>query len=56
MAAWILAGLLPGETTINLELAENTSLVQGLFIEMFATTTLILTVLMLGVGAWIFST
>lgn len=50
VAAYILSGLLPGASTINLELADTTSLAQGLFIEMFATTTLILTVLMLGVG------
>jgi aquaporin related protein len=50
VACFILSGLLPDTSSVNLKLAENTSMVQGLFIEMFATTTLILTVLMLGVG------
>jgi aquaporin related protein len=50
VACFILSGLLPGQASINLELSDEVSVVQALFIEMFATTTLILTVLMLGVG------
>lgn len=50
VACFILSGLLPGQASINLKLSDEVSVVQALFIEMFATTTLILTVLMLGVG------
>jgi glycerol uptake facilitator-like aquaporin len=50
VAAYILHGLIPGETDINLKLSARANIAQGLFIETFATTTLILTVLMLGVG------
>lgn len=50
VASYILHALLPGTSDINLELSASCSVVQGLFIETFATTTLILAVLMLGVG------
>ncbi|RSH93420.1 hypothetical protein EHS25_007776 [Saitozyma podzolica] len=47
-ACWILSALLPGSANINLSLGANTNVAQGLFIEMFATITLVLNVLMLG--------
>jgi glycerol uptake facilitator-like aquaporin len=50
VAAYILHGLVPGQTEINLKLSASANIAQGLFIETFATTTLILAVLMLGVG------
>jgi hypothetical protein len=51
-ACWILSALLPGSANINLSLGANTNVAQGLFIEMFATITLVLNVLMLGAGTW----
>lgn len=52
VACWILNGLLPGSSELNLELTASANIAQGLFIESFATCTLIMTVLMLGVGEW----
>ncbi|KAJ2903125.1 aquaporin-like protein [Zalerion maritima] len=48
-ASWALAGLLPGELEVGTELAPGVSTVQGLFIEMFLTTQLMITILLLAV-------
>lgn len=47
-ASYLVHALLPGEPQYNLYLASGTSIVQGLFIEMFATITLVMNVLMQG--------
>jgi aquaporin related protein len=49
----ILAGLTPGGLDVQLTLGMNTSPAQGVFIEMFATSALVLSVLMLGAGEYI---
>jgi len=49
-ATAILHGLSPGKLQVELSLGPNVSLAQGLFIEMFATALLVLSVLMLGAG------
>ncbi|EPT01266.1 hypothetical protein FOMPIDRAFT_135797, partial [Fomitopsis schrenkii] len=46
-AAAIVLGLTPGPLLSNTMLAEHTNLAQGVFIEMFITTALVLSVLML---------
>lgn len=47
-AAGLVQGLFPGDvSSVNTTLSKNTSIVQGLFIEMFLTCTLIFTILML---------
>ncbi|WRT69599.1 uncharacterized protein IL334_006588 [Kwoniella shivajii] len=47
VASAILDGLTPGALVVNVGLANGTSKAQGLFIEMFTTATLVLSVLML---------
>ncbi|KIY67216.1 aquaporin-like protein [Cylindrobasidium torrendii FP15055 ss-10] len=47
VAAAILAGLTPGELNVGVALNAGTNRAQGLFIEMFTTGTLVLSVLML---------
>lgn len=49
-ATAILHGLTPGKLQVELQLGNTVSVVQGLFIEMFATALLVLSVLMLGAG------
>ena len=44
----ILAGLTPGKLDVQLDLGPGVSPAQGVFIEMFATSALVLSVLMLG--------
>lgn len=46
-AAGVSSGLLPGPFPANVRLGGGTSVVQGLFIEMFTTTMLVMTVIML---------
>lgn len=50
VAAAIVSGLTPGELDTIVALGNQTSTAQGLFIEMFATTALVLSVLMLAAG------
>ena len=50
VAAAIVDGLTPGELTVNTTLGQGTSRTQGLFIEMFCTSALVLSVLMLAAG------
>lgn len=49
-ATALLHALSPGKLEVELKLGTNVSIVQGLFIEMFATALLVLSVLMLGAG------
>ena len=46
-AAAVAKCLLPGPLPVNVRLGGDTSIVQGLFIEMFTTTQLVFTVIML---------
>lgn len=47
VAAAIVSGLLPGPLAVETNLTNGTSIAQGLFIEMFLTAELLITVLML---------
>ena len=46
-AAGLSSTLLPGPSPVNVRLGGGTSIVRGLFIEMFTTTMLVMTVIML---------
>lgn len=46
-AAGVVAGLFPGPLMVQTSLGGDTSVVQGLFIEMFLTTQLVFTIFML---------
>ena len=46
-AAAVASAILPGPLPVNVRLGGDTSIVQGLFIEMFTTTQLVFTVIML---------
>lgn len=46
-AAGVSSALLPGPSPVNVRLGGGTSVVRGLFIEMFTTTMLVMTVIML---------
>lgn len=50
IAAAILHGLTPGPLAVGVSLGQGTSRTQGLFIEMFTTSALVLSVLMLAAG------
>lgn len=50
VAAAILDGLTPGALKTSVALGQGTNRTQGLFIEMFATSALVLSVLMLAAG------
>lgn len=50
VAAAILDGLTPGPLAVSVTLAAGTSRTQGLFIEMFTTAALTMSVLMLAAG------
>ena len=49
-ASAILDGLTPGALAVNVSLGEGTSRTQGLFIEMFVTAALVLSILMTAAG------
>lgn len=51
-AAAVVACLFPGPLLVNTTLQNGTSIAQGLFIEMFLTAELIITVLMLAAEKW----
>lgn len=46
-ATGVVSGLFPGQLNVSTTLADNTSVVQGLFIEMFCTAELVFTIFML---------
>jgi len=46
-AAAVVSALFPGSLPVNVRLGAGTSVVQGLFIEMFTTCMLVMTVIML---------
>lgn len=50
VAAAILDGLTPGPLAVGVGLGQGTSRTQGLFIEMFTTAALTMSVLMLAAG------
>lgn len=50
VAAAILDGLTPGPLAVGVGLGQGTSIAQGLFIEMFTTAALTMSVLMLAAG------
>jgi aquaporin related protein len=50
VAAAILKGLTPGDLSVSVALGQGTNRTQGLFIEMFTTAALVLSVLMLAAG------
>ena len=50
----VLAGLTPGKLNVQLELGKDVNCAQGVFIEMFTTANLVLSVLMLGAGESIY--
>lgn len=50
VAAAILDGLTPGQLSVGVALGQGTSVAQGLFIEMFTTAALTMSVLMLAAG------
>lgn len=50
VAAAILDGLTPGPLAVSVGLAQGTNTAQGLFIEMFTTAALTMSVLMLAAG------
>jgi aquaporin related protein len=50
IAAAIIDGLTPGPLAVSVALGGGTSRTQGLFIEMFTTSALVLSVLMLAAG------
>jgi aquaporin related protein len=50
IAAAIIDGLTPGSLAVSVALGGGTSRTQGLFIEMFTTSALVLSVLMLAAG------
>lgn len=50
IAAAILNGLTPGPLAVGVSLGQGTNRAQGLFIEMFTTAALTLSVLMLAAG------
>ena len=52
VAAAILDGLTPGPLAVGVGLGLGTNKAQGLFIEMFVTSALTLSVLMLAAGTW----
>lgn len=46
-ASGVVSGLFPGPMAVNCRLGGDTSITRGLFIEMFCTTQLVFTVIML---------
>lgn len=54
VAAAILAGLTPGKLSVSVALGQGTSRTQGMFIEMFTTAALVLSVLMLAAGGFVY--